>query len=106
MGLGKKWSCSVQAARTHRSEGVILAFDRNGYWIEGGSIVEYLRNTTPGPDAASKLQFIEDKRIHWAQGGERRGNWRKSGLHSLTGVSSYLNLAVGQLFRDISNRSL
>ena len=48
-------------------EGVIRAIDRHGYWIEGGSLAEYLRNTTPGTDTRSPVQFVEFKRIHWMQ---------------------------------------
>lgn len=48
-------------------EGVIRAIDRPGYWIEGGSLTEYLRNTSPGADAHSEVQFIAFKRIHWIQ---------------------------------------
>lgn len=48
-------------------EGVIRAFDEHGYWIEGGTLAEYLRNTTPGADLASKVQFLQFKRIQWFQ---------------------------------------
>jgi len=48
-------------------EAVIRAFDEQGYWIEGGSLAEYLRSTSPGGNAASEFQFIESKRIHWIQ---------------------------------------
>ena len=48
-------------------EGVIRAIDQHGYWIEGGSLAEYLRSTSPGADAHSEVQFIEFKRIHWMQ---------------------------------------
>lgn len=48
-------------------EGTIRSFDEHGYWIEGGSLAEYLRKTSPGGDAASEIQFIEYKRIHWLQ---------------------------------------
>lgn len=46
-------------------EGIIRAFDRQGYWIEGGSLAQYLRDKSPGADATSDIQFIEHKRIHW-----------------------------------------
>jgi hypothetical protein len=48
-------------------EGVIRAIDQDGYWIEGGSLSEYLRSTSPGSDTDSDVQFIEFKRIHWMQ---------------------------------------
>ena len=48
-------------------EGVIRVIDQQGYWIEGGSLAEYLRNTSPGADAHSDVQFIEFRRIHWMQ---------------------------------------
>lgn len=48
-------------------EGTIRAFDGQGYWIEGGSLARYLRDTSPGADLASDVQFIEHKRIHWFQ---------------------------------------
>jgi len=48
-------------------EGVIRAFDQHGYWIEGGSLADYLQSTSPGADAQSKVQFVEFKRIHWMQ---------------------------------------
>ncbi len=48
-------------------EGVIRAIDQHGYWIEGGSLAEYLGSTSPGADAHSAVQFIEFKRIHWIQ---------------------------------------
>lgn len=47
-------------------EGIIRAFDAHGYWIEGGSLAEYLRLTSPGT-AASEVQFLEYERIHWIQ---------------------------------------
>lgn len=52
---------------TETKEGVIRAFDQHGYWIEGGSLAEYLQRTSPGADVASRVQFIEYKRIHWIQ---------------------------------------
>jgi hypothetical protein len=48
-------------------EGIIRAFDEHGYWIEGGSLAEYLRITSPCADVASGVQFVEHKRIHWIQ---------------------------------------
>jgi hypothetical protein len=48
-------------------EGTIRALDDLGYWIEGGSLAEYLRCTSPGSDADSEIQFLEYKRIHWFQ---------------------------------------
>ncbi len=48
-------------------EGTIRAFDGQGYWIEGGSLAQYLRDTSPGADPTSDVQFIEHKRIHWFQ---------------------------------------
>jgi hypothetical protein len=48
-------------------EGIIRAIDQHGYWIEGGSLAEYLRSTSPGSDTDSDIQFIEFKRIHWMQ---------------------------------------
>ena len=48
-------------------EGTIRAFDEQGYWIEGGSLAQYLRDTSPGADPTSDVQFIEHKRIHWFQ---------------------------------------
>jgi hypothetical protein len=37
------------------------------YWIEGGSLAEYLRKTSPGNDAVANVQFIKHKRIHRIQ---------------------------------------
>jgi hypothetical protein len=48
-------------------EGVIRAIDQQGYWIEGGSLAEYLQNASPGADAHSEVQFIEFKRVHRMQ---------------------------------------
>jgi hypothetical protein len=48
-------------------EGIIRAFDEHGYWIEGGSLAQYLQLTSPGADVASDVQFIEYKRINWIQ---------------------------------------
>ena len=48
-------------------EGTIRALDELGYWIDGGSLAEYLRCTSPGADALSEIQFLEYKRIHWIQ---------------------------------------
>jgi hypothetical protein len=48
-------------------EGVIRAFDEQGYWIEGGSLAQYLRSASPCSDSTSEVQFIEFKRIHWLQ---------------------------------------
>jgi hypothetical protein len=48
-------------------EGTIRAFDEHGYWIEGGSLAQYLQRTSPEADVASEVQFIEYKRIHWIQ---------------------------------------
>ena len=48
-------------------EGVIRAIEQKGYWIEGGSLAECLRNTSPGSDCHSDVQFIEFRRIHWMQ---------------------------------------
>jgi hypothetical protein len=48
-------------------EGAIRAIDQHGYWIEGGSLGEYLRSTSPGADAHAAVQFIEFKRVHWMQ---------------------------------------
>ena len=48
-------------------EGIIRAFDEQGYWIEGGSLAQYLRYASPGADSTSDVQFIEHKRIHWFQ---------------------------------------
>lgn len=48
-------------------EGVIRAIDKQGYWIEGGSLGQYLKSTSPGGDPTSRVQFIEYKRIHWMQ---------------------------------------
>jgi hypothetical protein len=48
-------------------EGVIRAIDQHGYWIEAGSLSDYLRSTSPGSDPDSNVQFIEFKRIHWMQ---------------------------------------
>jgi hypothetical protein len=52
---------------TEMKEGIIRVIDKSGYWIEGGSLAEYLKSTSPGGDPASKVQFIEYKRIHWMQ---------------------------------------
>jgi hypothetical protein len=48
-------------------EGVIRAFDESGYWIDGGSLAQYLRISSLCSDASSEVQFIEYKRIHWFQ---------------------------------------
>jgi hypothetical protein len=48
-------------------EGVIRAFDESGYWIDGGSLAQYLKRTSPCSDAASDIQFLEYNRIHWIQ---------------------------------------
>ncbi len=48
-------------------DAVIRAFDQQGYWIEGGSLAEYLRSTSPGSDVTSEFQFVEYKRIQWIQ---------------------------------------
>jgi hypothetical protein len=48
-------------------DGVIRAFDEQGYWVEGGSLAQYLKSTSPGSDAESAVQFIQIKRIHWIQ---------------------------------------
>ena len=48
-------------------EGIIRAFDAHGYWIEGGSLAEYLRKVSPSTDVSSRVQFLEHKRIHWIQ---------------------------------------
>ena len=48
-------------------EGIIRVIDEQGYWIEGGSLAQYLRSISPGGDVASEVQFIEYKRIHWIQ---------------------------------------
>jgi hypothetical protein len=48
-------------------EGVIRAIDQHGYWVEGGSLAEHLRSTSPGADSHSEVQFIEFRRIHWMQ---------------------------------------
>jgi hypothetical protein len=48
-------------------DAVIRAFDEQGYWIEGGSLAQYLKSTSPGNDIASEFQFIEYKRIQWIQ---------------------------------------
>ena len=52
---------------TDTKEGVIRTLDESGYWIDGGSLAEYLRSTSPCSDASSEVQFIEYKRIHWIQ---------------------------------------
>jgi len=52
---------------TDTKEGVIRAIDQQGYWIEGGSLAEYLQGTSPGTDGLSEIQFIGFKRIHWIQ---------------------------------------
>ena len=61
--LIEDWFLIVRCIR----EGVMRAIDQHGYWIEGGSLAEYLRSTSPGADAHSEVQFIEFKRIHWMQ---------------------------------------
>jgi len=48
-------------------EGIIRAFDNEGYWIEGGSLAQYLQSTSPGGNVTSNSQFLESKRIHWFQ---------------------------------------
>jgi hypothetical protein len=48
-------------------EGIIRAYDEAGYWIEGGSLAEHLKNTSPCSDMTSDIQYIEFKRIHWLQ---------------------------------------
>lgn len=39
-------------------EGTIRSFDEYGYWIESGSLAEYLRKTSPGGDAASEISLL------------------------------------------------
>jgi len=46
-------------------DAVIRAFDEQGYWIEGGSLAEYLKTSSPANDVASEFQFIEYRRIQW-----------------------------------------
>lgn len=48
-------------------EAIIRSFDEHGYWIEGGSLAEYLQRASPGGDVASAVQFVEYKRIHSIQ---------------------------------------
>ncbi len=48
-------------------DAIIRAFDGQGYWIEGGSLAQYLRSASPAHDVASEFQFIEYKRIQWIQ---------------------------------------
>lgn len=48
-------------------EGIIRAFDEHGYWIEGGSLADYLQTTSPGAVVASTVRFVEHKRIQWIQ---------------------------------------
>jgi len=48
-------------------EGVIRAIDQHGCWIQGGSLAEYIRGTSPGAGTQSDAQFLEFKRIHWLQ---------------------------------------
>jgi hypothetical protein len=48
-------------------ESVIRAFDDQGYWIEGGSLAQYLKSTSPASDIGPDYQFIEFKRIQWIQ---------------------------------------
>jgi len=46
-------------------EGVIRAVDQDGFWIQGGSLCEYLRRASPGAIVHSAVQFVELKRIQW-----------------------------------------
>ena len=46
-------------------EGVIRVVDQDGFWIEGGSLCDYLRSVSPGAIVHSKVQFVELKRIQW-----------------------------------------
>lgn len=48
-------------------DAIIRAFDEQGYWIQGGSLAQYLKSTSPGNDVGSEFQFIEYTRIHWIQ---------------------------------------
>lgn len=48
-------------------EGMIRALDERGYWIEGGSLSEYLRMTSQAEDPTSEVQFLRYERIHWVQ---------------------------------------
>jgi hypothetical protein len=40
-------------------DAVIRTFDKQGYWIEGGSLAQYLKSTSSGDDLASEFQFID-----------------------------------------------
>jgi len=46
-------------------EGVIRAVDQDGFWIQGGSLCEYLKRASPGAIVNSSVQFVEVKRIQW-----------------------------------------
>jgi len=46
-------------------DGVIRAVDQDGFWVEGGSLGEYLRSASPGTVVHSKVQFVELRRIRW-----------------------------------------
>src|SRR5262249_30482609 len=59
-------------------EGTIRAIDQHGFWIEGGSLAEYLRSTSAGADANSDVQFIEFKRVHWSQKVRKSLRWRNN----------------------------
>lgn len=50
---------------TEMKEGVTRVIGQHGYWVDGGSLAEYLRSTSPGTDAESEIPFVEYKRIHW-----------------------------------------
>jgi len=52
---------------TEVKDATIRGLDKHGYWVQGGSLVQYLKDTSPGADASSTVQFIEYKRIHWIQ---------------------------------------
>lgn len=52
---------------TEMKDSIIRSFDEHGYWIEGGSLADYLRSTSTGGDVTSNVQFIGYKRIHWIQ---------------------------------------
>jgi hypothetical protein len=60
-----RWFKLHELAET--KEGIVRSFDEHGYWVEGGSLAEYLRMAFPGGDVASPVQFVEYKRIHWIQ---------------------------------------
>jgi len=48
-------------------EATILAFDETGYWVRGGSLCDYLKNTTTPHSVDTDVQFVEFRQIRSIQ---------------------------------------